>query len=171
MLILIEINISFCPAWRWNKVTKRKAELNIAELQNNEESHYPILKLKLDEGGVWYRSAQPAYSSQQCSQCGFTIPMNRRSQAEFHCLWCGFEANADENAASNIAERFSDEELNSLPFRAVETVLAIRFMRRLPDARSASAGLELHTPLDVPRGKVAAPKLPLTVNQPGIIPI
>jgi transposase len=71
--------------------------------------------------------------------------MNRRSQAEFHCLWCGFEANADENAASNIAERFSDEELNTLPFRAVETTLAIRFMRRLPDARSASAGLELYT--------------------------
>ena len=129
------------------------------------------LKFKLDERGVHYRSVQPAYSSQQCSQCGFTISMNRRSQAEFHCLWCGFEANADENAASNIAERFSDEELNSLPFRAVETALAIRFMRRLPDARSASAGLELHTPLDVPRGKVAAPKLPLTVNQPGIIPM
>jgi ribosomal protein L37AE/L43A len=98
------------------------------------------LKFKLDERGIRYRSVQPAYSSQQCSRCGFTISMNRRSQAEFHCLWCGFEANADENAASNIAERFSDEELNTLPFRAVETALAIRFMRRLPDARSASAG-------------------------------
>ena len=114
------------------------------------------LKFKLDERGIRYRSVQPAYSSQQCSQCGFTISMNRRSQAEFHCLWCGFEANADENAASNIAERFSDEELNTLPFRAVETVLAIRFMRRLPDARSASAGLETAHPMDVPRGKVAA---------------
>jgi putative transposase len=106
------------------------------------------LKFKLDERGIRYRSVQPAYSSQQCSQCGFTISMNRRSQAEFHCLWCGFEANADENAASNIAERFSDEELNTLPFRAVETVLAIRFMRRLPDARSASAGLDTAHPMD-----------------------
>ncbi len=68
--------------------------------------------------------------------------MNRRSQAEFRCLWCGYTANADENAASNLAERFSDEELNSLPFRDVETALALRFMRRLPDARSASAGLD-----------------------------
>ncbi len=114
------------------------------------------LKFKLDERGIRYRSVQPAYSSQQCSQCGFTFSMNRRSQAEFHCLWCGFEANADENAASNLAERFSDEELNALPFRDVETSLAIRFMRRLPDARSASAGLELHIPFDVPRGKVVA---------------
>jgi putative transposase len=113
------------------------------------------LKFKLDERGIRYRSVQPAYSSQQCSQCGFTISMNRRSQAKFHCLWCGFEANADENAASNIAERFSDEELNTLPFRAVETALAIRFMRHLPDARSASAGARTAHSLDVPRGKAA----------------
>ena len=100
------------------------------------------LKFKLDERGLRYRSVQPAYSSQQCSQCGFTFPMNRRSQDKFVCLWCGYEANADENAASNLAERFGDEELNSLPFREVETRLALRFMQRLPDTRSASAGLD-----------------------------
>ena len=100
------------------------------------------LKFKLDERGIRYRSVQPAYSSQECSQCGFTFPMNRRSQDIFVCLWCGYEANADENAASNLAERFGDEELNSLPFRDVETLLAMRFMRRLSDARSASAGLD-----------------------------
>ena len=64
------------------------------------------LKFKLDERGLRFRSVQPAYSSQQCSQCGFTLPMNRRSQTVFRCLWCGFEANPDENAARNIAERF-----------------------------------------------------------------
>ena len=111
------------------------------------------LKFKLDERGIRYHSVQPAYSSQQCSHCGFTFPMNRRAQAEFHCLWCGFKANADENAARVIAERFGDDELNALSFRDVEMVLAIRFMRRLPDTRSASAGLELHIPFDVPRGK------------------
>jgi putative transposase len=100
------------------------------------------LKFKLDEHGIRYRSVQAAYSSQQCSQCGFTFPMNRRSQAKFHCLWCGFEANADENAAQVIAERFGDDELNALSFREVETVLAFRFMRRLPDARSAPVRLE-----------------------------
>ena len=102
------------------------------------------LKFKLDERGLRYRSVQPAYSSQQCSQCGFTFPMNRRSQDKFVCLWCGHSANADDakRAASNLAERFGDEELNSLPFREVETLLALRFMQRLPDARSASAGLD-----------------------------
>jgi hypothetical protein len=126
------------------------------------------LKFKLDERSIGYRSVQPAYSSQQCSQCGFTLPMNRRFQAEFNCLWCGFKANADENAAQVIAERFGDDELNMLPFRDVETVLAIRFMRRLPDARSASAGLELQPAIWLPRGKVVVALEPLpTVNQPG----
>jgi hypothetical protein len=100
------------------------------------------LKFKLDEGSLRYRSVQPACSSQPCSHCGFTFPMNRRSQDKFVCLWCGYEANADENAASNLAKRFGDEELNSLPFRDVETLLAQRFMWRLPDARSVSAGLD-----------------------------
>ena len=72
--------------------------------------------------------------------------MNRRSQTAFRCLWCGFEANADENAAQVIAERFGDEELNALPFREVETVLALRFMRRLPGIRSIPARLETAHP-------------------------
>lgn len=125
------------------------------------------LKFKLDERGIHYRSVQPAFSSQQCSQCGFAFPMNRRSQAEFRCLWCGFAANADQNAAQVIAERFGDDELNALSFRDVETTLAMRFMRRLPDTRSVSARLELHIACDVPRGKLAAQTLPPTVNQPG----
>jgi putative transposase len=100
------------------------------------------LRFKLDEQGIRYRSVQPAYSSQQCSRCGFVSPLNRRTQAEFVCRHCGFVCNADVNAALNIAERFSDEELNTLSFRDVEAVLAVRFAQRFPDARSASAGLD-----------------------------
>jgi IS605 OrfB family transposase len=88
------------------------------------------LKFKLDERGIRYRSVQPAYSSQECSQCGFTLKVNRRSQAEFECLWCGYIANADENAAANLAKRFGDEALNTLPFRDVEAALAGRFTLR-----------------------------------------
>ncbi|MBM3238041.1 transposase [Candidatus Poribacteria bacterium] len=98
------------------------------------------LKFKLDERGSRYKSVQPAYSSQQCSKCGFTFKMNRSNQSEFYCLCCGNSANADENAACVIAERFGDDELNKLPFREVETVLAIRFLRRHLVARSATAG-------------------------------
>jgi putative transposase len=44
----------------------------------------------------------PAYTSQTCSRCGHIHPGNRKSQAEFVCLSCGFTANADLNAAINI---------------------------------------------------------------------
>ncbi len=42
------------------------------------------------------------YTSQRCSLCGHTDRGNRPSQAGFCCLSCGFEINADLNAAINI---------------------------------------------------------------------
>jgi transposase len=45
----------------------------------------------------------PAYTSQTCSLCGHCAPENRESQAVFRCVACGHQANADVNAAVNIA--------------------------------------------------------------------
>ncbi|MER7244307.1 transposase [Kribbella sp. NPDC000426] len=45
----------------------------------------------------------PAYTSQTCSVCGHRAPENRESQAVFRCVACGHRANADVNAAINIA--------------------------------------------------------------------
>ena len=45
----------------------------------------------------------PAYTSQRCSACGHVAPENRKSQAVFRCTACGYAANADVNAARNIA--------------------------------------------------------------------
>lgn len=99
------------------------------------------LKSKMDEHGIHYRSVQPAYSSQECSCCGLVHENNRRSQAGFECMNCGYTENADVNAARNIAKRFGDDELNGLPFRDVKAVLEARFLCQLsPDARSVSAG-------------------------------
>ena len=44
----------------------------------------------------------PAYTSQTCSECGHTDRENRKSQARFLCVNCGFASNADTNAAMNI---------------------------------------------------------------------
>ena len=44
----------------------------------------------------------PAYTSQTCRACGAVNAANRKSQAKFHCVHCGHEANADVNAALNI---------------------------------------------------------------------
>ena len=46
-----------------------------------------------------------AYSSQECSACGYTDAANRRTQSEFRCIQCGFAANADHNAACVIKQR------------------------------------------------------------------
>ncbi|OQA00496.1 MAG: putative transposase DNA-binding domain protein [Planctomycetes bacterium ADurb.Bin401] len=62
-------------------------------------------KAKLENIAVKY--IPPAYTSQTCSQCGYT-DANNRKQSKFVCLnpkkKCGFEANADYNAALNIAK-------------------------------------------------------------------
>ncbi len=44
----------------------------------------------------------PAYTSQTCSQCVHTDKENRKTQARFQCVNCGFASNADTNAAMNI---------------------------------------------------------------------
>jgi len=45
------------------------------------------------------------YTSQTCSACGHCERANRKSQSDFHCIQCGFQTNADYNAARNIACR------------------------------------------------------------------
>ncbi len=44
----------------------------------------------------------PQYTSQTCSRCGCVNKQNRQTQAKFKCIICGFEVNADHNAALNI---------------------------------------------------------------------
>ena len=45
----------------------------------------------------------PAYTSQRCSRCGTVDREARESRAAFRCRCCGYRANADHNAARNIA--------------------------------------------------------------------
>jgi putative transposase len=45
----------------------------------------------------------PAFTSQRCGVCGHVARGNRKSQAVFACTACGYIANADVNAATNIA--------------------------------------------------------------------
>lgn len=70
------------------------------ELQN-------MIKYKADREGIEVRFINPAYTSQKCSKCGYIHSDNRKTQANFKCIECGFEIGADWNAAINIAR--SDE--------------------------------------------------------------
>lgn len=44
----------------------------------------------------------PAYTSQTCSACKHIAAESRESQARFRCVDCGYQDNADVNAAKNI---------------------------------------------------------------------
>lgn len=44
----------------------------------------------------------PRNTSRRCSLCGHVARENRESQADFRCVSCGYEDNADLNAAKNI---------------------------------------------------------------------
>ncbi|MEN6513689.1 transposase [Methanoculleus sp.] len=64
-----------------------------------------FIEYKARRAGVLVTVIDGAYTSQQCSACGFVHPDNRPSQAAFRCLACGHTENADLNAARNIAAR------------------------------------------------------------------
>jgi IS605 OrfB family transposase len=55
--------------------------------------------------GVAVLFVDPRNTSRTCSTCGFVDKRNRRSQAKFSCLRCGYTAHADTNAARNLATR------------------------------------------------------------------
>ena len=66
------------------------------ELQN-------MIEYKAEREGISVKYVDPAYTSQTCSKCGYVDKENRTSQEKFKCIECGFELNADHNAAINIA--------------------------------------------------------------------
>lgn len=59
--------------------------------------------------GIPVVHVDPAYTSQQCSECGHTEKKNRPDQATFVCRACGVSLHADTNAAINIAHRGQDD--------------------------------------------------------------
>ncbi|AWB28098.1 RNA-guided endonuclease InsQ/TnpB family protein [Halococcoides cellulosivorans] len=63
---------------------------------------YDYTAYKAEAEGIDTTQVDPAYTSQRCSKCGTTLRENRPSQAKFCCQKCGYEVNADYNAAKNI---------------------------------------------------------------------
>ena len=63
------------------------------------------ISYKAAEVGLPVVFVDPRNTSRTCSECGHCDKGNRKSQAGFQCLSCGFCANADINAAMNIEAR------------------------------------------------------------------
>ena len=60
---------------------------------------------KARRSGVPIVFVNPAYSSQECAQCGHVDKRNRVDQGLFLCRGCGVVAHADRNASHNLATR------------------------------------------------------------------
>jgi putative transposase len=71
-------------------------------------SYYDLrqkIEYKAKEVGINVVLIDPNYTSQRCNKCGYIDKENRESQKSFVCKECGFEINADFNAAKNIATK------------------------------------------------------------------
>ena len=81
---------------------RAKAGLNKSILDQGWGEFRRQLEYKLVWAGGDLVLVPPHYTSQTCSRCGCVEKENRRTQASFSCVSCGFEINADHNAALNI---------------------------------------------------------------------
>jgi len=64
-----------------------------------------MIEYKCLERGIPVIRVDPAYTSQRCPRCGKIDKSNRKSQALFRCINCGFQDNADYVASVNLCER------------------------------------------------------------------
>ena len=64
-----------------------------------------FIEYKAKREGVVVQSVDPRNTSRQCAACGHSDKANRKTQSRFRCVACGHVANADQNAAINIAAR------------------------------------------------------------------
>jgi len=76
---------------------------------------FEYVSYKAPEQGVSVKQVEPTHTSQRCSRtdCGFTHDGNRHGE-HFECQKCGYEVNADYNAAKNIGVRYGRKRQHKL---------------------------------------------------------
>lgn len=82
-----------------------KSGLNRSILDAGWGQFLGILADKAERAGRRVIRVDARNTSRTCAECGHVAADNRVSQAEFVCRRCGYAANADVNAALNIATR------------------------------------------------------------------
>ena len=93
------------PSQYLHNGAKVKAGLNRSIPSNCWSRLMKRLQDKMNANGGRLVIVLAAYTSQTCHKCGYVTKENRDSQAVFRCVECGYEANADVNAAENILDR------------------------------------------------------------------
>jgi len=84
------------------RMVKSKSGLNRSILDQGWFEFRRQLEYKQSWLGGEVIAVPPQYTSQRCSCCGSAAKDNRKTQAKFACTSCGYQANADVNAAMNI---------------------------------------------------------------------
>ena len=79
-----------------------KSGLNKSILDQGWGEFHRQLEYKLAWNGGTLVKVSPQNTSRTCPECGHVSGENRRSQASFKCVKCGFEQNADLVGAVNI---------------------------------------------------------------------
>ena len=62
-----------------------------------------FIEYKALEQGIPVVAVDPKNTSNRCNRCGYTDPENRNG-INFNCVNCGYQVNADVNAAINLAK-------------------------------------------------------------------
>jgi transposase len=63
-----------------------------------------MITYKCEENGIPVVLVKPDFTSQRCPRCGTIDRYNRRTQALFRCVNCGYQHNADFVASINLRE-------------------------------------------------------------------
>jgi IS605 OrfB family transposase len=93
------------------ELTHIRSRITVRKSQRSRQHNWSfrqlreLLTYKAQRAGIPLLFVDPRNSSRTCNRCGYVDKRNRRSQAAFSCLRCGYEANADINAARNLATR------------------------------------------------------------------
>src|SRR5262245_24969844 len=82
---------------------QRRRRITVRKRQRAKQHNWSFgqlrafLTYKAQRAGVPVLFVDPRNTSKTCSRCGHVDTRNRRSQAEFSCIRCGFECHADLN--------------------------------------------------------------------------
>ena len=90
---------------RHGKMVKQKSGLNRSILDQGWGEFRRQLAYKVGWHGGIVLAVPPHHTSQTCPGCGHVSKDNRKTQAKFLCVGCGYENHADLVGAINVLER------------------------------------------------------------------
>jgi putative transposase len=117
-------------------------------IQNCGRAVFKAKLIELEERfGIVAHEVPSAYTSQECSACGYVDRRNRRSQSEFLCRFCGKQKHSDVNGACTVTTRRSRGlGAERLTKGAILAILTRQHDERFPRSQGAAADPRLTNP-------------------------